>query len=168
MGKEFSEIDAGLQKWVERQQLFFVATAPLSGDGLVNCSPKGRDTLRILGPRQIAYLDLGGSGIETVAHVKENRRIVIMLCAFDGPPKIVRFHGLAQVIEHGDDGFAELVAGFAPTPSPPRSVIRVTSDVSVIPVAMACRCTNSKVIAARLKTTLKTRTRPFARLPAQQ
>ncbi len=125
MGKEFSEIDADLQKWVERQQLFFVATAPLSGDGLVNCSPKGRDTLRILGPRQIAYLDLGGSGIETVAHVKENRRIVIMLCAFEGPPKIVRFHGLAQVIEHGDDGFAELVAGFPPTPSPPRSVIRV-------------------------------------------
>ena len=121
MGKEYTEIDEGLARWVEQQKLFFVATAPISGDGMVNCSPKGRDTLRILGPREIAYLDLGGSGIETVAHVKENQRIVVMLCAFAGPPKIVRFHGRGEVFERGDPGFDELVSGFPQPPSAPRS-----------------------------------------------
>lgn len=125
MGKEFAEIDDRLIRWIEKQHLFFVATAPLSGDGMVNCSPKGRDTLRVLGPREIAYLDLGGSGIETVAHVKENRRIVIMLCAFAGPPKILRFHGHGEVIELGDPGFDELVSRFPEPPSSPRSVIRI-------------------------------------------
>ena len=79
MGKEYTEIDEGIQKWIERQHMFFVATAPRSDSGRINCSPKGLDSLRILGPRQIAYVDTGGSGIETVAHLKENGRIVLMM-----------------------------------------------------------------------------------------
>ncbi|MDH3336989.1 MAG: pyridoxamine 5'-phosphate oxidase family protein [Gammaproteobacteria bacterium] len=84
--------------------MFFVSTAPLADDGRINCSPKGLDGLRVLGPRQIAYVEFGGSGIETVAHLKENGRIVIMLCAFDGPPKIFRFYGHGRSVEphHAD------------------------------------------------------------------
>src|SRR5438309_4716273 len=90
MGKHYDEITPELADWLNQQQLFFVATAPLAADGRVNCSPKGMDTFRILGPREVAYLDLTGSGIETAAHVRENGRIVFMFCAFAGPPKIVR------------------------------------------------------------------------------
>jgi len=93
MGKEYTEIDGQVKSWMERQHMFFVATAPLATDGLINCSPKGLDTLRVLGPNELCYVDIGGSGIETVAHLKENSRIVIMMCAFDGPPKIFRFYG---------------------------------------------------------------------------
>jgi len=118
-------IDAKLADWVGKQPMFFVATAPSSTDGHVNCSPKGRDTLRVTGPAEIAYLDLGGSGIETVAHIRENGRIVIMLCAFTGPPRIVRFHGRGRVLFPGDAGFGQLVAQFPAPPSIPRSVIRV-------------------------------------------
>jgi hypothetical protein len=75
-----------------------VATAPLAGNGFINCSPKGMDTFRILGPRDVAYVDLTGSGVETIAHSRENGRIVFMFCAFDGPPKIVRLHGRSEVL----------------------------------------------------------------------
>jgi hypothetical protein len=84
--------------WIGQQQMFFVATAPLAADGHVNVSPKGLDTLRILDAMTVAYLDLTGSGIETVAHVRENERITLMWCAFDGPPRIVRVHGRGQVV----------------------------------------------------------------------
>ena len=117
MGKEFAEIDDKIRNWIERQHVFFVATAPLSGDGLINCSPKGLDSLRVLGPRQIAYADTGGSGIETVAHIKENGRIVIMLCAFDGPPKIFRFYGKGRSVEPGQQEFDDLVAAFPAMPA---------------------------------------------------
>ena len=86
MGKDYQEIDDRIRRFVERQHVFFVSTAPCSDEGLINCSPKGLDSLRVIGPRQIAYADLGGSGIETVAHLKENGRIVIMMCAFAGLP----------------------------------------------------------------------------------
>ena len=89
MGKAYDGITPELAEWIERQHVFFVATAPLAREGLINCSPKGMDTFRILGPREVAYLDLTGSGIETIAHARENGRIVFMFCAFDGPPKIV-------------------------------------------------------------------------------
>ena len=125
MGKEYQGIDDKLAAWVSHQPLFFVATAPSAADGHVNCSPKGRDTLRILGAKEIAYLDLGGSGIETVAHLRENRRIVIMLCAFTGPPRIVRFHGRGEPVFPGDARFDSLVDKFPAPPSPPRSVIRI-------------------------------------------
>lgn len=124
MGKVYQQIDAALADWIRRQQMFFVATAPLSGDGFVNCSPKGLDTLHIVGPREIAWLDLGGSGIETVAHLKENGRIVVMFCAFEGAPRILRLHGRGTVIERGHAEFASLLARFPPQPVC-RSIVRV-------------------------------------------
>ena len=127
MGKEYTEISDRLQEWINQQQVFFVATAPLSADGLINCSPKGLDSLSILGPRTIAYVDVGGSGIETVAHLKENGRIVIMICAFDGPPKIFRFYGTGSVIESHCDRFADLLADFPAQPSA-RNIIEVSVD----------------------------------------
>ena len=83
--------------FIRKQHVFFVATAPLKGDGLINLSPKGLDTFEVLDERTVAYLDLTGSGIETVAHVKENGRIVVMFCAFEGAPKIVRLYGRASL-----------------------------------------------------------------------
>lgn len=117
MGKEYQEIDDRIQRWIERQHLFFVSTAPLASDGLINCSPKGLNGLRVLGRRQIAYADAGGSGIETVAHLKENGRIVIMLCAFDGPPKIFRFYGTGRPVEPHDEGFDALLPMFPDMPT---------------------------------------------------
>ncbi len=124
MGKEYTEIDDGIQRWITRQHVFFVSTAPLQGNGHVNCSPKGMDSLIVLGPRRIAYVDLGGSGIETVAHVKENSRVTIMMCAFDGPPKIFRFYGRGLVTEPHEPEFSELLAKFPPQPSV-RNIITV-------------------------------------------
>ena len=133
MGKIFEVIDEPMATWVGAQQMFFVATAPRSDAGLVNCSPKGLDTLRILGPRQLAYLDVGGSGIETVAHVKENGRIVIMLCAFEGVPRIVRFHGRGEVIERGHPDFDRLLREFPPPP-----VCRAIVRIAVTRIADSC------------------------------
>src|SRR5262245_29559279 len=99
MGKVLDEIDDAVRRFIEAQHVFFVGTAPLSAKGHVNVSPKGLDSLRILGPRTLAYLDQVGSGAETIAHARENGRIVLMFCAFQGPPKIVRVHGTADVIE---------------------------------------------------------------------
>jgi hypothetical protein len=123
MGKVFDSLDADLTSFIEAQQLFFVATAPLAGDGLVNLSPKGLDSFRILGPREVAYLDLTGSGIETLAHLRENGRIVFMFCAFAGRPRILRLHGRGQPLEPGDPGFDALRARFPPLPGA-RAVIR--------------------------------------------
>ena len=116
MGKDYQEIDDRMAAWIDRQALFFVATAPLAEDGLINCSPKGLDGLRVLGPRQLVYADMGGSGIETVAHLRENGRIVIMLCAFEGPPKIFRFYGRGRVVENADEEYAELAELFPHLP----------------------------------------------------
>ena len=124
MGKEYTEIDDRIQKWMSRQQVFFVATAPSSADGLVNCSPKGLDSLQVLGPRELAYADTGGSGIETLAHLKDNGRITLMLCAFDGPPKIFRFYGQGTPVEPHDAGFDELATRFADMPAI-RNIIRI-------------------------------------------
>ena len=112
MGKSDDGITPELSYWIERQHIFFVATAPLAHDGLINCSPKGMDTFRILGPREVAYLDLTGSGIETVANARENRRIVFMFCAFEGPPKIVRLHGMGEVHVPGSAQFDSLSSQF--------------------------------------------------------
>ncbi len=111
MGKTFTEIDDHLRRWINAQSLFFVGTAPLAEDGHVNVSPKGPiDTLRVLDSHTVAYLDMVGSGAETVAHLRENGRIVIMLCAFNGPPRILRLHGRAEVALAADPGFEELLA----------------------------------------------------------
>ena len=124
MGQVFEAIDERMREWLLGQRMFFVATAPLTGDGMLNLSPKGLDTFAVLGPHSVAYLDLTGSGIETVAHLRENGRIVLMFCAFDGPPRIVRFHGRGTVVEAGTAGFDELAAHF-PRDSSARAVIRV-------------------------------------------
>lgn len=114
MGKLFETITPQLQEWISAQKVFFVATAPLSDEGHINCSPKGLDSLRVTAPDTVVYQDLTGSGVETIAHLKENGRIVIMFCAFDGPPKIVRIHGRGEVIEPEQPEFSELSALFPP------------------------------------------------------
>lgn len=102
MGKLYDTLDVPLQTFLSAQHLFFVSTAPSGDDGHVNCSPKGLDTFRILGPNTVAYLDFVGSGVETIAHLRQNGRIVLMFCAFEGPPRIVRLHGKGTVIEPQD------------------------------------------------------------------
>ncbi len=110
MGKLFDGIDEQLGAWIASQPLFFIATAPLAADGHVNVSPKGPiGTLRVLDERTVAYLDVIGSGAETIGHIRENGRVVIMLCAFSGPPRIVRLHGRGEVIPAADARFAELI-----------------------------------------------------------
>jgi hypothetical protein len=129
MGKVLDEIDDKLAAWIERQHLFFVASAPLAADGHVNLSPKGDlRWLRILGPREIAYLDFIGSGAETIAHARENGRIVVMLCAFDGPPRIVRLYGRASVLLPDEAEFAQTIERFDPPEHAVRSVIRIDLD----------------------------------------
>jgi len=115
MGKTYEKIDDRLAEWIRAQHVFFVSTAPLAADGHVNLSPKGAPGLVVLGPRQVAYLDLVGSGAETIAHLRENGRIVVMFCAFDGRPLIVRLHGTGRVVEPDVPEFAELVARFPDT-----------------------------------------------------
>ena len=123
MGKIFASLDSKIQNWISRQHMFFVATAPESGH--INLSPKGNDTLRVLDEHTIAYIDTGGSGIETVAHLRENGRIVIMMCAFEGPPKIYRFHGHGTVITPNESGFAKLSSLFNNTELGIRTIIKV-------------------------------------------
>ena len=126
MGKVYEGIDAKLGAWIERQHLFFVATAPLAADGHVNVSPKGDlRWFRVLGPREVAYLDFVGSGAETIAHARENGRVVVMFCAFEGPPRIVRLHGRASVVLPGEPEFDTLRAQFEPASDALRSVIRI-------------------------------------------
>ena len=113
MGRIREGIDERLTDWLLAQPVFFVATAPLDAVGHINCSPKGnRGELAVLGPNRVAYLDQTGSGIETVAHVTENGRIVLMFCAFEGPPRIVRLHGRARVARPGSGEFESLSGAF--------------------------------------------------------
>jgi predicted pyridoxine 5'-phosphate oxidase superfamily flavin-nucleotide-binding protein len=124
MGRSYERIDPQLAAWIAAQPVFFVGTAPLAAGGHVNVSPKGGSALRVLDPHTVAYLDGAGSGIETVAHLRENGRIVVMLCAFDGAPRILRLHGRGEVIAAGHAEFDALVGGFPRRPSV-RAVIRV-------------------------------------------
>ena len=130
MAKVFDQIDDHLRAWVERQTMYFVGSAPLSAEGHVNLSPKGPiGSLRVLGPQTVAYLEITGSGSETIAHLRENGRIVVMLCAFDGPPRIVRFHGKGEIVWPDDPRFEELLAeaefADASVPEARRSIIVV-------------------------------------------
>ncbi len=119
--------------FIAQQKLFFVSTAPLAADGLVNCSPKGLDSFRVLSDTEVAYQDLTGSGVETIAHLKENGRIVIMFCAFEGPPNILRLHGTGSVVEPGDVDFDALAALF-----PDRGGVRAYIRVRISRVADSC------------------------------
>jgi hypothetical protein len=110
VGKVYDGIDDYLRRWIGEQAMFFVGTAPLDPDGHVNVSPKGPiDTLRVLDSHTVAFLDVVGSGAETIAHLRENGRIVIMLCAFQGPPRILRLHGRGEVVAAADPAFDELL-----------------------------------------------------------
>jgi len=133
MGKVLESISGELERWLTSQKLYFVATAPLSVEGHVNCSPKGGDTFRVLGEHEVAYLDLTGSGIETIAHLQENGRIVFVFCAFDGPPKIVRLHGTGSVVYPSDADFTPLAKQFPAHPGA-RAIIRV----SITRVSISC------------------------------
>jgi hypothetical protein len=116
MGRTYESITDELRAFVEAQHMFFVATAPLSTAGHVNLSPKGITDFRVLGPQRVAYLDLTGSGNETSAHLHENGRITIMFCAFEGPPRILRFYGLGRVALPGSAAWAELAPLFGSYP----------------------------------------------------
>lgn len=119
--------------------VFFVGTAPLSGDGLVNVSPKGlRGTFGVLDDRTFAYVDMTASGIETTAHLRENGRICVMFCSFDGTPNVVRLHGRGRVVTHGEAGFDEALAPFAMGLASRRTEARGVITVDVTRVADAC------------------------------
>ncbi len=133
MGEHGAGIDAEVAEFLGRQRVFFVATAPLAAQGRVNLSPKGLDSFRIIDPRTVAYLDLTGSGVETVAHLRENGRIVLMFCAFEGPARILRLHGRGEALEPGDAGFDALRARFPDLPG-----VRAVVRVAVERVASSC------------------------------
>ncbi|HVF32819.1 MAG TPA: pyridoxamine 5'-phosphate oxidase family protein [Acidimicrobiales bacterium] len=135
MGREYDGIDERLAAFLLRQPVFFVGTAPLAADGHVNVSPKGlAGTFAVLGERRVAYLDLTGSGIETVAHLRENGRIVVMFNAFSGPPRIVRLHGRGTAHQVGTEGFAELRDAFPPDLPGVRAIV----DVAITRVSDSC------------------------------
>ena len=127
MGKDYPSLTDEHRAWIAEQHLFFVATAPLAG-GHVNMSPKGYDTFRVLDERTVAYLDLTGSGIETIAHLRERPQMTVMFCAFEGRPRILRLYGDGSVVRHGDPGFAEAAAPWGPPPGA-RAVIRLDVDL---------------------------------------
>ncbi len=127
MGKVYESLDGRLCDFVLAQRMFFVATAPSGPDGHVNLSPKGlAGSFAVLDEHRVAYLDYTGSGAETIAHLRDNRRIVLMFCAFEGPPKIVRLHGRGEPVLPGDPRFDALLAAFSHPPEPGlRSIIVV-------------------------------------------
>jgi hypothetical protein len=128
MGQVHERIDDGLRGFIDAQQLYFVGTAPADTGGHVNLSPKGhRDTFAILDDTTVAYVDLTGSGAESLAHIRENGRVVIMFCAFEGPPNIVRLHGRGRVVFPADAEWDRLLAHF---PSRPGARAIVTVDVT--------------------------------------
>ena len=139
MATLFERIEDAHRDWIARQALFFVGTAPLDESGHINVSPKGPiGSLRVLDDHTVAYLDAYGSGTETIAHVRENGRIVVMLCAFEGPPRILRLHGRARVLQSGTPEYDELLARVQfDDPSTPASR-RAIVLVDVTRVADSC------------------------------
>ncbi|WP_033820088.1 pyridoxamine 5'-phosphate oxidase family protein [Kitasatospora sp. MBT63] len=131
MGKTYEHIDDRLRKFIESQPVFFTATAPLAADGHVNVSPKGRSgTLAVLDELTLAYLDFGGSTAETLAHLRENGRITLMWCAFEGPPTVLRVHGRGEPVFRDDPRFAGLLGHFRPEADGAglRAVVLVTAE----------------------------------------
>ncbi|MEU6487115.1 pyridoxamine 5'-phosphate oxidase family protein [Streptomyces sp. NPDC046887] len=133
MGKTYERIDGRLREFIEAQPIFFTATAPLAGDGTVNLSPKGvTGSFAVLDEHTVAYLDFAGSHSETVAHLRENGRITLMWCAFQGPPNIVRVHGRGEPVFRDDPRFPELLArfdGVDPERHGLRAIIVVTAEL---------------------------------------
>ena len=135
MGSAANRIDDRVRAWIEAQKMFFIATAPAGAAGHVNCSPKGLDSFRVLDAATVAYLDFVGSGIETIAHLRENGRICVMFCAFEGAPKILRLHGRGRVVEPVDAGYEALLARFEPLP---KAALRAVIVVDVARVGESC------------------------------
>ena len=136
MGRTYNQIDDRLSEWLTSQPVFFVSTAPLAGDGHINCSPKGnRGEFAVLGDNCVAYLDQTGSGAETIAHVQENGRIVLMFCSFEGPPRIVRLHGRGRVTLVDDPEFEAMAANF---PGPLSVGVRALIIVDITRIADSC------------------------------
>ncbi|MER5526851.1 pyridoxamine 5'-phosphate oxidase family protein [Streptomyces sp. NPDC002677] len=133
MGKTYERIDGRLRTFIEEQPLFFTATAPLAGDGTVNLSPKGlQGSFVVLDEHTLAYLDFAGSNAETIAHLRENGRITLMWCAFQGPPNIVRVHGHGEAVFRDDPRFRELLTRFPdidPTRHGLRAIIVVHAEL---------------------------------------
>ncbi|MFF0435850.1 pyridoxamine 5'-phosphate oxidase family protein [Streptomyces sp. NPDC004327] len=133
MGKAYERIDRRLRDFIEEQPLFFTATAPLAGDGTINLSPKGlRGSFAVIDEHTVAYLDFAGSNAETVAHLRENGRITLMWCAFQGPPNIVRIHGRGEPVFRDDERWGELLGhfdGIDPEPHGPRAIIVVRVEL---------------------------------------
>ncbi|WP_041619268.1 pyridoxamine 5'-phosphate oxidase family protein [Paenibacillus mucilaginosus] len=127
MGKTFDCMLEEHMEFISRQRMFFVGSAPLSGEGHVNLSPKGYDAFRILSSGEVAYLDLTGSGNETSAHLQENGRITVMFCAFEGPPNILRLYGRGEVVLPGTEAWSELAPLFEELPGT-RQIIRIRVD----------------------------------------
>jgi Pyridoxamine 5'-phosphate oxidase len=139
MATVYDGIDPQLAAWIEAQPMFFVATAPLAADGLVNLSPKGTTgTFRVLDEHTFAYLDITGSGVETIAHLRQNGRICVMLCAFDGKPKIVRLHGTGRLLPVGTPEFERAITGFGTAGRERRRYLRGVIAVDVTRVADSC------------------------------
>jgi hypothetical protein len=139
VGSEYPEIDKHWRDWIGRQPMFFVGTAPRADDGHVNVSPKGPGgTLRVLDEHTVAYLDVIGSGAETIAHIRENGRIVVMLCAFEGPPRILRLHGRGEVVLAEDPRFGDLLARCDFTEVGPPEARRAVVLVNVERIADSC------------------------------
>jgi len=126
MGNFHESITDELKAFAESQPMFFVATAPNDG-GRVNLSPKGLEPVVVLGPHEVAYADRTGSGVETIAHLRDNGRITLMFCAFTGKPNIVRFSGRGEPVLPDDERFAQLAAHFGDVPGL-RSIIRIDVD----------------------------------------
>lgn len=117
MGKVFDGIDEQLAAWIAAQPMWFVATAPLAADGRVNVSPRGHDSLSVLGSHRVAWVDYTGSGIETIAHLRENGRVTLMWCSYAARPRIVRVHGRGTVHLPGEPEFQDVVARHPAHPS---------------------------------------------------
>ena len=155
MAKVYDGISAKLASWIEAQPLFFVGTAPLAGDGLVNISPKGTcGTFKVLDEHTFSYLDLTGSGIETVAHLRENGRICVMFCAFDGAPKILRLHGTGRAVHPGAPSFEDALAVFGEAGASRRPQARSVIVVDVARVADACGFAVPKMALVQERDTL--------------
>jgi pyridoxamine 5'-phosphate oxidase-like protein len=132
MGKVYERIEPRLRAFIEAQPVFFVASAPLAGDGHVNLSPKGRaGTLAVLDDLTLAYLDFGGSHAETIAHLRENGRVTLMWCAFTGPPKVLRVHGRGEPVFRDDPRWGELIGHFDGADGPGARAIIVIHAVLV-------------------------------------
>ncbi|WP_020208516.1 pyridoxamine 5'-phosphate oxidase family protein [Gilvimarinus chinensis] len=114
MGRQYQTIGRELHAFIRQQKLFFVATA--TDSSRVNVSPKGMDSLRVLNPNRLIWLNVTGSGNETAAHVKANPRMTIMFCAFEGAPMILRLYGTATTVQPKDDDWPALVSHFTPLP----------------------------------------------------